>query len=231
MPPLAATLSNDLAARRHTRPRPPRGALLRYGASIAARRQRQSAPARAEIRTRVPDAEVAGVRDVRFSTAIRGYDRDEVDRYITHVNQVVAELQITAAPESAVKHALEQVAREQKSVIDEAHRTAEEITRRSRSKADDRVQEAAEEAQKLRDEAATDARDARQAAEREAQQIRAAAEARVRELEAQVEGMIEKRTGVIEELRDLAGSLDDFVDANGRDRAPAPEPVEADVTD
>jgi len=80
--------------------------------------------------------------DVRFSTAIRGYDRDEVDGYIKRVNEVLAELQITKTPETAVQRALERVDREKQSVIEEAHGTAEEITSRSRSRADDRIQEA-----------------------------------------------------------------------------------------
>ena len=62
---------------------------------IEARRQRPKPAKSGAIRTRVPDSEVETVRDVRFSTAIRGYDRDQVDRYVSRVNNVIAELQIT----------------------------------------------------------------------------------------------------------------------------------------
>jgi DivIVA domain-containing protein len=178
---------------------------------------------------------------VRFSTAIRGYDREEVDRYVSRVNNVIAELQITAAPESAIKHALGEVSREQRAVLQEAREVAEETTARSRSRADDRIREAtqeadklrdaaAEEAQKLRDAAAEEAREIREAAERDAKVIRDAAEDRVRELEGQVERMLDRRDRVIEELRDLATSLDGVAKAKGRDPARTPEPDEADVT-
>jgi DivIVA domain-containing protein len=197
---------------------------------IEARRPRQDASPRAEPRARVPETEteVAALLDVRFPAAIRGYDRDHVDRYITRVNQVLAELQITKTPETAVKRALEEVSREKQAVIEEAHQAAEEITARSRSRADDRIQEATQEAEKLREEAAQGASDLRSAAERDAQATREAAEQRVRELEAQIEGMIEKRERVIEELAELARSLDGVVEAKGGDAAASPVAAHAD---
>ena len=50
----------------------------------------EEGPARVPTRSRVPDAEIAELRDVQFSTALRGYDRDEVDRFVARVNQVLA---------------------------------------------------------------------------------------------------------------------------------------------
>jgi DivIVA domain-containing protein len=195
---------------------------------MEARSERPAQAPRTEIRTRVPDGEIARLRDVPFSTAMRGYDRDEVDRYVERVNQVLAELQITAAPESAVRRALEDVSQERESVIEDAHKAADEITGRSRSRADDRVQEAEAEAQKVRETAARNAHELREAAERDARQIREAAEARVRDLEAEARAMIDRRAGVIEELRELAGTLDDVVEAKGDDPAASPAPAQAD---
>ena len=97
------------------------------------------------------------MQNVRFSTSVRGYDRDEVHRYILKVNTLLAELRITAAPEYAIKAALESVQEERGSVIAEAEQEAEEITRRSRSQADDRIEEAKREAEQLRDAAAEEA--------------------------------------------------------------------------
>ena len=178
----------------------------------------------------MPVGEVAALRDVRFSTAMRGYDRDEVDRYVERVNQTLAELQITAAPESAVKRALEEVSRERESVMEEAHKAADEVTHRSRSRADDRIQEAEAEAHKVREATAEEAREIREAAERDARQIREAAEARVSDLETQVQGMLDRRAGVIDELRDLAGTLDEVIGAKGGDPSASPAPAHADGT-
>jgi DivIVA domain-containing protein len=197
---------------------------------IEPRRQGRRAPKRADIRTRVPDQEVAEVQNVRFSTALRGYDRDEVDRYISRVNTVLAELQITAAPESAIKAALEQASRQTRSVVQEAQQEAEEITRESRSRAEDRLQAATQEAQKLHEAAEQEARRLRDAVAHEAKGTKAAAESRIRDLEADVQEMIERRDRAVEELVELSRSLDEILKRNGAngDRPSAPEPARAD---
>jgi DivIVA domain-containing protein len=133
---------------------------------------------------------------VRFSAAMRGYDRDAVDEYVSRVNRVLAELQITAAPESAIRHALAQVADETKGLLERAHETADEITRRSRSQADDRIQGATQEAERLRE-----------ASEQEARAI------------------LGERARLIGELRELLRRLGEFADAAaGRYPSPPPPP-------
>ena len=182
----------------------------------------------------MPDAEVAELRDVRFSVAMRGYDREGVDEYVNRVNRVIAELQITAAPEAAIRHALEEVTEETKGILERAHETADEITRRSRSQADDRLQraereaeelsatseaesrklraEAAQEARDVREAAAREAREVRDAAQREAREIREAAEAHVNELQADAQAILEERGRLIGELRELIRRLGDIAD-------------------
>ena len=203
--------------------------------TIEAREPSGKALGRGRTRTRVPDAEISALRDVRFAVAMRGYDRDDVDQYVSRVNRVLAELQITAAPESAIRHALEQVTDETQGLLERAHETADEITRRSRSQADDRIQGATQEAQELhdaseqearqlrddaahearevREAAAKEAREVREAAQREAREIREAAEARVRELEADARAIMEERARLIGELRELVRRLGEFADA------------------
>jgi DivIVA domain-containing protein len=171
---------------------------------IEARRQGPSAQSRAEIRTRVPDREVMAMQDVRFSTAIRGYDRDEVHRYMLKVNTLLAELQITASPEYAIKAAVESVQDERRSVIAEAEQEAEEITRRSRSQADDRIEEAKREAERLRD-----------AAAEEADGTIAGAETRIRVLQEHVDEMLERRDRAVVELVELSRILDELLERNG----------------
>ncbi len=193
--------------------------------NIEARRQGQGAQSRAEIRTRVPDREVMAMQDVRFSTAIRGYDREEVHRYMLKVNTLIAELQITAAPEAAIKAALEQVRAERRSVITEAEREAEEVTRRSRSQADDRLQEATQEARSVLAGAEQEAEQLRDAAAEEAHGSQAAAETRIRRLEAEVQRMTEQRDRVVEELVELSRSLAELLERNGQNgirSGPAP---------
>src|SRR5215203_5858825 len=145
---------------------------------------------------------------------MRGYDREAVDRYVSRVNQVLAELQITAAPESAIRHALEQVTDETKGLLERAHETADEITRRSRSQADDRLQRAEREVQELHDASEQEARELRAEAARD---VRDAAEARVAELEADARAILEERARLISELRDLVRRLGEVAEgAAGR---------------
>jgi DivIVA domain-containing protein len=128
---------------------------------------------------------VEEVRSVSFPTVMRGYERDAVDAYVERVNRLIAELEISSSPESAVKHAVAQVTEETRGILERAHQTAEEIAARSRAKADDRIQEA----------------------EREAAQIREAAELRVQELDADAEAIWNERLRLIEDVRDVAQQL------------------------
>ena len=122
------------------------------------------------------------VRDVDFPVALRGYDRDAVDRYVEQVNRVIAELEVSASPESAVRHALEEVTEETHGLLERAHETAEEITARSRSRAEDRVQQGEREAEQIRQTAAREAEEDREKARREAQELRERAEREAQEM-------------------------------------------------
>jgi cell division septum initiation protein DivIVA len=121
-------------------------------------------------------------RDTSFPVALRGYDRGAVDRYVEHVNRLLAELEISSSPESAVRHALDEVSEETRDILQHAHDTAEEITARSRSRADDRLQQAEQEAKELRATALREAQETREAAQREAEEARDAARRETAEL-------------------------------------------------
>jgi len=136
-------------------------------------------------------------RDTAFPVALRGYDRGAVDRYVEHVNRLLAELEISSSPESAVRHALDEVSEETRDILQHAHNTAEEITARSRSRADDRLQQAEQEAKELRATALREAQETREAAQREAEEARDAARREATELR-------ETAASEAAELRDTA---------------------------
>jgi predicted nuclease with TOPRIM domain len=156
------------------------------------------------------------MQNVRFATAIRGYDRDEVHRYMRKMNTLLAELQITAAPEAAIKAALERTRDEGRSVIAQAEQEAEEITRQSRSQAEGRLEEARQEAERLRE-----------AAAREADGSQAAAETRIERFEAEVQRMMQERDRALGELVELSRRLDELLEQNGRNGTESPVPVKA----
>src|SRR5689334_12060065 len=134
---------------------------------------------------REQEAMIDELREVSFPTAVRGYDRAAVDRYVEMVNRVIAELEISRSPEAAVKAAVAQVSEETRGILERAHETAEEITARSRSRADDRIQEA----------------------EAEAARIRGDAEEHVQQLDADTEAIWSERHRLIEDVRLVAEQL------------------------
>src|SRR3954462_10837878 len=141
----------------------------------------------------VRDQEIASLRDASFPIALRGYDREAVDAYVREVNRVIAELQVGRSPQSAIRHALDQVSEETKGILERAHETADEITARSRSQADDRVQWA----------------------EREAREAIAAATERVHEIAADTERVWEERQSLVDDVRRVADELTAVADDAG----------------
>jgi DivIVA domain-containing protein len=121
-------------------------------------------------------------RDVDFPVAMRGYERSAVDRYVQQVNRLIAELEMSASPESAVRHALEEVSEETHDLLQRAHQTAEEITAKSRSRSDERLQQAEREAAAAREAAAREILEMRETVERETASLREMAEREAGEL-------------------------------------------------
>jgi DivIVA domain-containing protein len=121
-------------------------------------------------------------RDVDFPVAMRGYERGAVDRYVQQVNRLIAELEMSGSPESAVRHALEEVSEETHDLLQRAHETAEEITARSRSRSDERLQQAEREADAVREAAAREMLEMRETVERETASLRETAEREAGEL-------------------------------------------------
>jgi DivIVA domain-containing protein len=133
----------------------------------------------------VRDVDIASVRDVSFPIALRGYERDAVDAYVRDVNRIIAELQVGRSPQSAIRHALDQVSDETRGILERAHETADEITARSRSQADDRLQWA----------------------EREAREAIASAAQRVHDLEGDAERVWQERQSLVEDVHRIAADL------------------------
>ena len=122
------------------------------------------------------------VADVEFPSALRGYDRLAVDAYVQRTSQLVAELQATRSPESAIRRALERVGEEVSGILQRAHETAGKITSQSRSEAEDRLEKARQ----------------------EAAQLIQRAEDRVRELDAETDRIWAERHRIVEDTRELA---------------------------
>ena len=155
-------------------------------------------------------------RETEFPIALRGYERAAVDRYVTEVNRLIAELDMTSSPESAVRRALEEVSEETRGLLERAHQTAEEITARSRVRADDRLKQAEGEAQELRIAAQADADATREAGQREADRIREAAQREAQQLRSTAQHEADR---VLGDARREAGELIDVAETRARELA------------
>jgi DivIVA domain-containing protein len=89
------------------------------------------------------------IRDVSFPTAVRGYERRQVDRYVQRVNRLIAELEVGRSPESAVRHALDRVGEQTSGILQRARETAEEITHSAGAEADETTARARAEADEI----------------------------------------------------------------------------------
>ena len=126
-----------------------------------------------------------------FKPSRRGYDRDEVDAYVSQLQHQVRELQTRQqTPDAAVSAALERVGGEVADVLKQAHNTAEQI-----------VETAEREAQDHRDQA-----------ERDAAHVISVAEQRLHELDLDTDRIWGERERIVADARDLARQLNQLAD-------------------
>lgn len=138
----------------------------------------------AERRARVP----ADIRNVSFPVGMRGYDRAAVDAYVKRVNRVIAELEVTRSPQAAVRHAVEQVSEQTKSILEEARESAEQITNAAQEEADSIIAAAKAEAAEL----VVSAGDEAVRVESEAEQLTAQTQAEAEQLTARTKAEAEE---------------------------------------
>jgi DivIVA domain-containing protein len=204
--------------------------------------QQKPAPASSAYSARVP----AEIRNASFPVGMRGYERTAVDAYVKRVNRVIAELEVTRSPQAAVRHAVERVEEQTKSVLEEARASAEkivetaqseadEIVAQSKAKAADLVVAADSEAERIKTEsdqlvadskaqaekivaqAKAEAEQLKQKSDRELAELQATAEARMRELEADTASVWDRRHELLDDIDRMANRLHEAaVEAAGR---------------
>ena len=167
---------------------------------------------------------------------MRGYERDAVEAYVRRVNRVIAELEVTRSPQAAVKHAVERVSEQTKTILEEARGSAEKITATAQAEADeivaqakakaadlvvaasteaDRVKAESEElvarskaqADQIIAEAKANAEQQKRESEQELAKLQAEAEARMRELEADTASVWDRRHELLGDIDRMADQL------------------------
>src|SRR2546421_3242228 len=140
--------------------------------------EKPAAPPKSEsdaYRAHVP----ADIRNVTFPVGMRGYERDAVEAYVRRVNRVIAELEVTRSPQAAVRHAVERVSEQTKTILEEARESAEKITTSAESEAAEIVAKSKQQAADLVVSAST-----------EADRIRAESDERVTRSKAEAEKIL-----------------------------------------
>ena len=187
------------------------------------------------------------IGDVSFAVSVRGYDRGAVDAYVSRVQHLVAELEVTRSPEAAVKQALERVGEQTKGILERVGETAEQITVAARQDAEESTAAAKQEAEdivanakaaaaesiassKAEAEATVaqarkEAAEHRQRAKDEVAALREEAEARMRELHADTETIQHERGQLLDDIREIAGRVEGVASAADA-RFPPPEAAE-----
>jgi hypothetical protein len=140
------------------------------------------------------------VADADFPLALRGYEREAVDRYVQEVSELVKELESARLRTTVVQRALDEVGEQTSEILRTAHETADEIAARSRAQAEGRLQRA----------------------EREAGEIRADAETTARLLESDNAELWRERSRLVEDIRALAQDVLAVAD-DALERLPPPE--------
>jgi DivIVA domain-containing protein len=200
---------------------------------------RSSEPSRdVSKRRRVP----VQLRNVAFPITVRGYDRRMVDAYVTRVNRMIAELEATRAPETAVRRALERAERQRSRILERAREAANAITAgaereakeilakaraeavtivvtasaeadRSRAEANAHSAKASADAEAILDTARTRAAAEHERAQEEANALREKAAAWARDLRRDTEALWAKRDELLSDLRAIAARLEETASA------------------
>ena len=187
------------------------------------------------------------IGDVSFAVSVRGYDRGAVDAYVSRVQHLVAELEVTRSPEAAVKQALERVGEQTKGILERVGETAEQITVAARQDAEESTAAAKQEAEdivanakaaaaesiassKAEAEATVaqarkEAAEHRQRAKDEVAALREEAEARMRELHADTETIQHERGQLLDDIHEIAARVEGVASAADA-RFPPPEEAE-----
>jgi len=182
-------------------------------------REEQSArpaePESAAYRAHVP----ADIRNITFPVGMRGYERDAVEAYVRRVNRVIAELEVTRSPQAAVKHAVERVSEQTKTILEEARESAEKITTTAQTEADEIVAQAKAKAADLVVAASSEADRVKAESDELVARSReqAEAEARMRELEADTASVWDRRHELLGDIDRMADQLHEAArEATGR---------------
>ena len=155
-----------------------------------------AAPSPVRLRHYVPRE----ILDVSFPVSVRGYDRRAVDAYVERVNRIIAELKVSASPQAAVRHALDQAGEKVEGLLAAAREAAEQITATARAEGDEAAGRAKAEAAQLLVNTSAEADRLRAEAETVLADANRTADGAVAKANADAEGIVARATAEAEKI-------------------------------
>ena len=140
------------------------------------------------------------ILDISFPVSVRGYDRGAVDAYVQRVNRIIAELKISASPQAAVRHALDQAGEKVEGLLAAAREAAEQITATARVEADETTGRAKADAAELIVNTSAEADRIRAEADSVIADANRIADATVTKAKADAEGIVARATAEANEI-------------------------------
>ncbi len=158
------------------------------------------------------------IRDPRFSLAMRGYDRGEVDALLTEVGEWIERAGEDPAGSERVRDELARVGEQVSAILVEAHEAAREIREEASAQARQSLVGANTTAESVRGDADEYAQRTREEADAYGSSVRADADAEVerlieeanqrkRDVEAVISDLEQRREAVVAELEQLATGI------------------------
>ncbi len=173
-----------------------------------------------------PTDDAAGVleqlRSASFATGRRGYDRRQVDEFLSRIARRI-EVESSAFDPDVVKRRLQEVGESTAGILTAAEETARKLQTDASSEAERLRSEARQFAETAREKATEETQRLRTETTRRSEEIMGAAETRAEELleqslerrrvlDATIERLVDRRAQISNRLRDLSAELRDIAD-------------------
>jgi DivIVA domain-containing protein len=172
---------------------------------------------------------IEGIRSASFSMARRGYEKEEVDRYLRELADRLEQEAGARSGSEAVKRELDLVSEKTAGILAQAEESAQRLHAEAVREASAVLSKAREDAEAVRAAADARARQVRAAADEYARETRSGVDEEQRiQLEAQLGDLTRRRDEILSDLARIASELGRTVsDGPATNGAPVTEPADA----
>lgn len=172
---------------------------------------------------------IAALRSADFSISRRGFDRDEVEQFLSELADWLESIDLAGSDPGQMRKELALVGERTTEILSKAEETARELRRSAQANAAETLAAAEAEAARIREEVEAEERSTRIGADSRAEEIVAAAESRAEEmidsalsrrqaLQAVIDDLVERRNEIVADTRRMVGELGELLEGEEADR-------------